>query len=46
VKFKLDDVEYEYIIVGTYQETSDVGFSIALLESGFKHLELILNIIQ
>ncbi|SEW36844.1 ABC transporter permease [[Clostridium] fimetarium] len=39
VKLKYDDVEYEYIIVGTYQDTSDVGISIALLESGFKHLD-------
>ena len=38
VKLKYNNVEYEYIIVGTYQDTSDVGISIALLESGFKHL--------
>ena len=38
VSLSYNNEQYEYIIVGTYQDTSDTGKTITILEDGFKHL--------
>lgn len=38
VSLSYNNQQYEYIIVGTYQDTSDAGKTITILKDGFKHL--------